>query len=169
MIEVTRVLLVALLSLFHQFPTRSCVEQRFDRITEQAQNAENKYGVPSGILMTVAFHETHLGCDANEGGGWGAPISRFHRHVAGTPNHAANVLRRSFDVCRSWEGAINRFRCGACDCPDWEPVPHHPDQRRRTGESLYVESVLRYVGRVYHHANEPIPENLLRGSESHHQ
>lgn len=99
--------------------------------------AAERLSVPSGLALSVSFHETHVGCDRNEGGGWGAPIDIRHRHTAGTPEHAIRALRRSFEVCHDWEGAVSRFRSGLC---------HLPRGDRRRG---YVRSVLHLAGVIY--------------------
>lgn len=63
----------------------------------------------------MAFAETHLGCDHNEGGNWGAPIDAQHRHTAGTHMSAVRILSRSYTVCGNWDGAVMRFRTGLCN------------------------------------------------------
>jgi len=109
-------ILITFLAFFRHIPepANSCISTNIARIAAQAEEGERIHGVPVSILLVVGFTETHLGCDNNEGGNWGAPISRFRRHVAGTHLHAANALRRSFEVCGDWFGAIARFRSGLC-------------------------------------------------------
>jgi hypothetical protein len=109
-------LLVALLSLLRG-PQSACIESRRDVIIAAAEAGERDHGVPPVILLVIGFAESHLGCDVGEGGGWGAPISRTRRHTAGTPDHAARALARSYEVCGTWLGAVSRFRCGLCRCP----------------------------------------------------
>lgn len=110
----------ALLLLFLGFfrhvpePANSCIQRNLPRIAAQAQEGFDVHGVPPSILLVTGFTETHLGCDSNEGGNWGAPISRLRRHTAGTHLHAANAMRRSHEVCGDWLGAIARFRSGLC-------------------------------------------------------
>lgn len=96
---------------------RACIEARRARIAEQVEETARAYPrVRASVLVAVAFSETHLGCDYGEGGGWGAPIDRHHRHTAGTHLHAAAVLARSLEVCHGDElGAVRRFRTGLCD------------------------------------------------------
>lgn len=127
--------LAALLALFPHFPTRPCVVQRTHAITTALVEGERAHGVPPALLAAVAFHETHLGCDAGEGGNWGAPTDRRHRHTAGTPLDAARALARSYAVCGDWAGAVGRFRSGLCR-------PFNPAHR------AYVRSVLRLRARL---------------------
>lgn len=96
---------------------RRCIEARRDRIAAQVEETARAYPrVRPSVLVAVAFSETHLGCDYGEGGGWGAPVDRHHRHTAGTHLHAAAVLARGMEVCRGDElGAVRRFRTGLCD------------------------------------------------------
>lgn len=95
-----------------QYPV--CLERRREEIAAIAARAERETGVPAGLLLVVGMNETHLGCARNEGGGWGAPINRHHRHTAGTPLRAAQALAWSYRVCGTWEGAVGRFRSGLC-------------------------------------------------------
>jgi hypothetical protein len=112
-------LVAAVLALFPVMSgrNRACIEQRRDRIARQVEETAREYPrVRASVLVAVAFSETHLGCDYGEGGGWGAPIDRHHRHTAGTHLHAAAVLARSMEVCHGDElGAVRRFRTGLCD------------------------------------------------------
>jgi hypothetical protein len=98
-------------------------------------------------MVAVAFSETHLGCDYGEGGGWGAPVDRHHRHTAGTHLHAAAVLARGMEVCRGDElGAVRRFRTGLCD-------PRRQSSSAvvgRVGEA-YGRRVLRIAARLEAH------------------
>lgn len=105
----------AILSIFPYMSgnNRACVESRRERIEEQLTETADA-GVPAEIMAAVGFVETHLGCDRNEGGGWGAPIDMQHRHTAGTHMHAARVLLRGLERCGSWDGSIRRFRTGLC-------------------------------------------------------
>ena len=111
-----------LLAVLTAFPVmngqnRQCIEINLARIEQQVAEAIRTYPrVRASMLVAVAFSETHLGCDAGEGGGWGAPVDRAHRHTAGTHLHAAAVLARGMEVCRSDElSAVRRFRTGLCD------------------------------------------------------
>jgi len=112
-------LVAAILSLFPVLSgrNRACIEDRHDAIARQVDETACAYPrVRPEVLVAVAFSETHLGCDAGEGGGWGAPIDRQHRHTAGTHLHAAAVLARGMVVCGSDElSAVRRFRTGLCD------------------------------------------------------
>ena len=112
-------LVAAVLSLFPVMSgrNRACIEARRERIAQQVEETARAYPrVRASVLVAVAFSETHLGCDYGEGGGWGAPIDRHHRHTAGTHLHAAAVLARSLEVCHGDElGAVRRFRTGLCD------------------------------------------------------
>lgn len=108
-------LFTGLLLFFPHFPMRPCVTRRQPEITRILAVAQERYGVPPPLFLSVGFHETHLGCDANEGGGWGAPINRRNRHVAGTPLQAARVLARGWLHCGSWLGAARYFNTGMCD------------------------------------------------------
>lgn len=111
------ILLTALLSIFPTTPARDCLTARRERIAAQVDESVRAFPtVRPALLMAVAFSETHLGCDRNEGGGWGAPINPQQRHRAGTHLHAARALARSLVVCRGSElGALRRFRTGLCD------------------------------------------------------
>jgi hypothetical protein len=71
--------------------------------------------VPAALLISVGFYETHLGYDDGEGGCWGSPIDRFHRHVSGGPVAASRDLARSFEVCHDWLHATHRYRVGLCN------------------------------------------------------
>lgn len=95
---------------------RQCIETRRDRIAAQVEETARAYPrVRASLMVAVAFSETHLGCDYGEGGGWGAPVDRHHRHTAGTHLHAAAVLARSMQVCGGDElSAVRRFRTGLC-------------------------------------------------------
>jgi len=134
--QLLALLVTALLNHFPHTPSRACIEARQTEIVAHLDVAHG-LGVPPGIMLAVAFHETHVGCDRNEGGGWGAPIDMQHRHVAGTPEHAIRALRRSFEVCGDWTGAVTRFRSGLCRLPASD---------RRNG---YVRSVLGLAQSLY--------------------
>ena len=112
-------LVTAVLALFPVMSgqNRQCIEARRARIAEQIEETVRVYpNVRPALMVAVAFSETHLGCDRNEGGNWGAPISRYRRHVAGTHLHAARILSRSMTVCRGDElSAARRFRTGLCN------------------------------------------------------
>lgn len=127
---------------------RACIEQRRARIAEQIEESVRVYPtIRPALLVAVAFSETHLGCDRNEGGNWGAPISPLRRHVAGTHLHAARILARSMEVCRGDElSAARRFRTGLCD-------PRRQSSSAvvgRVGEA-YGRRVLRIAARLEAH------------------
>ena len=108
-------IIIALLNIFPFMSggNRACIQRRQEAIVEALHEASN-LGVPVEVITAVGFRETHLGCDAGEGGNWGAPIDPQHRHTAGTHMHAAQALMTGFEVCRTWDGAIRRFRTGEC-------------------------------------------------------
>jgi len=124
---------------------RACIEARRDRIAEQVEESVRVYPtIRPALLVAIAFSETHLGCDRDEGGNWGAPISPTRRHVAGTHLHAARILSRSLEVCHGDElSAARRFRTGLC----------HPLRQSssavvgRVGEA-YGRRVLRMAARI---------------------
>lgn len=112
-------LVTAVLALFPVMSgsNRQCIEAGRARIAQQIDETARAYPrVRPEVLVAVAFSETHLGCDAGEGGGWGAPVDRAHRHTAGTHLHAAAVLARGMVVCGGDElSAVRRFRTGLCN------------------------------------------------------
>jgi len=111
-------ILSALLAIFPYMNgnNRACIEQNRARIAAQLDETHAAYpAIALETMAAVAFRETHLGCDAGEGGNWGAPISRLRRHTAGTHMHAAGALHRSLAVCGTLDGAIMRFRVGLCN------------------------------------------------------
>lgn len=143
------ILVSALLNIFPYMSgnNRQCIQAHQETIAMHLTNGLNQFEVPQLVLISVGFSETHLGCDINEGGNWGAPISRFHRHTAGTPNHAAIALRRSYEVCNhSWVGAISRFRCGLCRC-----------RGTQAGYPIRVQSLMRRLSAL---TQLPMPANL---------
>jgi len=122
---------------------RACIERNQVQIASVLERGEKAYGVPPLVLLSVGFAETHLGCDAGEGGNWGAPISRFQRHRAGTPVQAAQALQASYRVCGTWLGAISRFRSGLCRIP--RRLAHYP------------RNVVRLMTRISERTNQPLP------------
>lgn len=110
-------LITALLTLFPHMSgnNRQCIIHTQARIVQVLQMSQQQYpNVQPEVLFVVGFIETHLGCDANEGGGWGVPISRNRRHTAGPPVYAAMILNRGLEVCGNIHGAVHRFRTGLC-------------------------------------------------------
>ena len=142
-----QLLFTAILLIFPNTPSRACLLSRQTRIEADIAHSSATYGVPAGLLVSVAFSETHLGCDRGSGGCWGAPIDAQHRHTAGNSDSAARVLRTGFDRCHnSWRGAVSRFRCGLCACPE-----------QYAG---YVNRVLSLSRRLYLQARQPVPAEL---------
>lgn len=99
---------------------RECVVARQDRIAAAAAAAAAEHHVPVVVLLTVAYLETHLGCDPRSGGNWGAPSDRAHRHRAGTAETAASSLALGYRRCQTDAGAVASFRWGRCA----EPARH---------------------------------------------
>lgn len=144
-----------IIALLHMFPhmsghNRQCIINNQERIVQQLQDAsrpiEPEAPVPPvELTAAVAFEETHLGCDHNEGGGWGAPISRSRRHVAGTHLHAVRVLSRSYQVCGTWDRAVLRFRTGLC-------YPNtSPSRRVRHQGARYLRIIHSLIRRLRNH------------------
>jgi len=142
------VILLALLSLFRVIApeySRIAINNNLTQIEESARLGFVTYNVPPGILLSVAFKETHLGTIAGSGGNWGAPSSPQHRQTPGTPLHAARALSVAYERCgHSWVGAIGRFRSGLC----------RPTER---GHIAYVIEVSNLINRVYRAAHLPSP------------
>lgn len=141
------ILLSALLSLYRHINYRECIEANRFHIASVADEGEREYGVPAGLSLVTGFFETHLGCAHGEGGNWGAPIDRFHRHTAGAPMQAVRAIASSYRVCGTWIGAVGRFRSGLCR-------PVHA-QHRETA-TIRVSTVRR----IYQRAGLPVPEGL---------
>jgi hypothetical protein len=115
-------IVAAILSIFPHMNgrNRECIERNQPRIIQQLHDVSlpsfpGAPVPPVELTASVAFLETHLGCDANEGGNWGAPISATRRHTAGTHMHAVRVLANGYLRCGTWEGAVLRFRTGLCN------------------------------------------------------
>ena len=109
-------LFLAVLLNWPMTPARECIMSHQNMIEDVIHSSINLYpSMPPEMIVSVGFHETHLGCARNEGGNWGAPISPQQRHIAGTPIQAARALWRSYEVCGNWEGAARRFRTGLCN------------------------------------------------------
>jgi hypothetical protein len=115
-------ILLAILAIFPHMSgnNRQCIMDRQQMIATQLQEVSEPVAPgapvpPVELTAAVAFAETHLGCDLHEGGNWGAPIDRNHRHTAGTHLSAVRVLSRGYERCGSWDGAILRFRTGLCN------------------------------------------------------
>ncbi len=145
-------LFAALLAILPRVPEpmRGCIEQRRHDIVQQIHFAALAQGVPPAVLLVVGMLESHYGCAARSGGCWGAPIDPTHRLTAGTPHHAAVALSTSFRVCRTWQGAISRFRCGLCACRP------HPER------GYTAEYAARLVERVHQRAGWPLAPGAMR-------
>lgn len=133
-------------------PMRSCVVRRNDEIVQMAQAGYEVHQVPVTLLLMVGFLESHWGCHPRSGGCWGAPIDPQHRLTAGTSNHAARALATSYRVCGTWEGAMNRFRCGLCVCRPSMIVGYTP------------EYAIHQVERLHERLWLPLPDNFRRNS-----
>lgn len=142
-----QLLFAAILLIFPNTPSRACLMAHQANIEADITRSSATYSVPAGLLVSVAFNETHLGCDRGSGGCWGAPIDAQHRHTAGNSDSAARVLRTGYDRCHnSWRGAVSRFRCGLCACPE-----------QYAG---YVNHVLSLSRRLYTQAGRAVPVEL---------
>lgn len=144
------ILLATYLAFFHHVSppsVRACIDRNADAIAARLTLGERIEGVPAGVMLVVAFRESHIGCDAGEGGNWGAPASRTRRHDPGTPMQAVAALGWSYDVCGDWLGAVARFHSGLCR--PWQP-------RHRA----YVAAVRAHVLRLYAAVGSPPPEGF---------
>lgn len=144
--SISELLFLAILLIFPNTPSRTCMESRREQIILSAASSSSTYQVPIGLLYSVAFNETHLGCDRGSGGCWGAPIDPQHRHTAGTSDHAALALKHGFERCHTWAGAVSRFRCGLCVCPN--------------RFDNYTDRVMSLSRRLYTRANLAVPHEL---------
>lgn len=144
--KIVEMLLSALLALYPG-PNSEAIERNRVFIADQLVAAET-IGVPPSLMIAVGFLETHLGTDYGEGGNWGAPAPGPDRSIAGTPQHAARALVRSFHVCGDrWQGGISRYRCGRCAC----------------GRSLVGYTTgyaLHLAARLHEQTGLPLPANL---------
>lgn len=127
--------ITALLTVSPSLQHRACIRAHLQEIAHQATESAQAHSIPLGLLLSVAVHESHLGCHPASGGCWGAPSSRLHRHRAGNASHAASALALGYRRCRTDEGAIAHFRWGRCH------VPAHP-------HGYGPSSVLRLAERV---------------------
>lgn len=143
-------ILAAILAIFPHMShnNRQCIERQQARIIQQLSEvsqpiSDSLPAPPVELTAAVAFLETHLGCDINEGGNWGAPIDPQHRHTAGTHMHAVQALSRGYMRCGSWEGAVLRFHTGFCD-------PMHQTRSRAVQQRgvLYLRTVNSIVNRI---------------------
>jgi hypothetical protein len=142
---------------------RQCIEQQQPRIIHQLREVAQPTvpGLPAPpveLTASVAFLETHLGCDINEGGNWGAPVSATRRHTAGTHMHAVHALSVGYVRCGSWEGAVRRFRTGLCN-------PERQSQNsvvQRQG-TLYLRTVNSIMDRLVRYNTNPFARPITRG------
>lgn len=146
-------IVLAILSLFPYMSgnNRQCIEHNQARIVQQLRESQvpiepNAPTPPLELLAAVAFMETHLGCDAHEGGNWGAPIDKYHRHTAGTHMSAVRVLVHGYQRCGTWEGSVLRFRTGLCN----PARQSSSDVIRRIGPR-YLRRVQSLVTRIRSH------------------
>jgi hypothetical protein len=161
-------LLLKTLLFLRPGPQTQCIEHRFDQIVAAVTSPEVQlHAVPPAILLVVAFAETHIGCDRGEGGGWGAPISRAQRHVAGTPATAASSLANGAEHCMprgfGWDGAVAWFRCGLCLCPGTRRGQAGADVLERMAliRSLYAAAAIHCYRTTCGHPRRRIsPEDL---------
>ena len=145
-------IITALLLMFPHMSghNRQCIETNREHITQQLREVQQPFEPgapvpPLELTAAVAFTETHLGCDHNEGGNWGAPVDGRHRHTPGTHMSALRVLSRSYTVCGTWDGAVMRFRTGLCD------------PRRQSSSPAVAQQGVSYLRRV---------KNLIRRMQS---
>lgn len=143
---------------------RQCIERNQDRIASQLQeiassSSETLPAIPPLDLMTsVAFLESHLGCDFNHSGDWGAPPSVSQRHTAGTHMNAARVLSNGYQVCNSWEGSVLRFHTGLCD-----PMTQTSNVPLRVRGVEYLRTVSRIQRRIRLHViRQEYPTLIIR-------
>ncbi len=137
-------LLAVLMRLAPHSSCTPCLVRRASEIAARADAAALTTGVPPGLLLAVGWYESRLGCDPRSGGSWGAPINARHRGTAGTHDHAARALARSYRVCGTWLGAVTRFRSGRC-------------RFNRTLVGYEASEALRLTERVYTRADVPVP------------
>lgn len=107
------IVFVTLVAMLPYVNHAACVRTRAAAIETAAARGEGR-GVPPSVLLVVGLLESHWGCHPASGGCWGAPRDAHHRSLAGTPDHAARALARSYAVCGDWRGAVSRFRSGLC-------------------------------------------------------
>lgn len=149
---------LALLALYPHMSgrNRACVARQAPRISRQlaeltTPHLEGAEAPPTPLIAAIGFLESHLGCDAGEGGGWGAPVSRRQRHIAGTHHHAAVILERSWLICgRDWQRAVTRFHSGLCD-RRWLRRTHPVYERTR----WYVRTVFRLTSQIEAWQSQP--------------
>lgn len=149
-------ILIALLGIYPYMSgnNRQCLIDNQPRIVQQLQEVTAPYEPgapvpPLELTAAVAFAETHLGCDAGEGGGWGAPIDRNHRNVAGTHLSAVRSLSRGYRACRTWDGAVMWFRTGVCNADrSRDPVIRERGSHYIRAIRHLIERMGRYIDRT---------------------
>lgn len=144
-IELLFAALLAILPRVPQ-PMRGCIQRQHGDIVQQIARSAESYGVPPAVLLVVGMLESHYGCSPRSGGCWGAPVDRAHRATAGTPNQAAVALATSYRVCRTWLGAVARFRCGLCQCPTLAGRGYTPGYAVRLIERVHARAELPAPG-----------------------
>jgi hypothetical protein len=107
-------LLVSLLAMYPHGIGMARMRAHSESIATQADAASAHWNVPPALLLSVCLLETHCGQDSGEGGNWGSPVDRRHRHTAGTADNAARDLAHSFAICHTWYAATRRYRSGLC-------------------------------------------------------
>lgn len=135
----------ALLAIFPNAPTMPCLLARHDALIAQVEASAERYQVPVGLMLSVAFVETHISCDRASYGNFGAPISRTQRHTAGNADSEASALAMGHRRCHTWEGAVSSFRCGMCVCPR---------------NMNYVRNTMSLTRRLYTRVNREIPDGI---------
>lgn len=159
-----KLILAALLAIFPHMShgNRQCIIDHQPRLEVQLQEVSQPIEPgapvpPTEVTATVAFLETHLGCDHGEGGNWGAPIDRNHRHTAGTHMDAVTSLVHGYQECGTWEGAVFRFRTGVCNPAQGAP---------QTGVigTDYLHRFRSLLNRMYHY-RDTHPEVPALGTE----
>ncbi len=143
-------ILIAILAIFPYMNgnNRQCIIDRQPRIAEQLREVSQPIEPgapvpPTHLTAAVAFKETHLGCDINEGGNWGAPIDRNHRHTAGTHLSAVTSLVHGYQRCGSWDGAVLRFRTGFCN-----PARQGASRQIQVIGAQYLNSIHSIMGQM---------------------
>ena len=147
-------IIAALLAIFPYMSgnNRQCIIDNTPRIVRQL-NEVNAYRAADGtapppleLVAAMAFMETHLGCDPNEGGGCGIPIDARHRHTAGNHMSMIRVLVNTYRHCHNWDGAVMMFRTGWCN-----PARQSPNPRYRWVGPRYLRNVRSLVSRIQQH------------------
>lgn len=138
-------LLASLLSLYHHGVRIERIRNHQSWVVSHLVEAIDAHPeVPPALLMSVGFLETGLGFDSGEGGCWGSPIDRRHRHTTGGPIAAARDLAHSYVICGGdWMPALHRYRVGLCN--GHERIGYTADQAMR----LRWRIEERYATEVY--------------------